>query len=44
EGLRTIKAAQKKWLAVRNACGTDVECLQKTMRERLEALSHAGDA
>ncbi|MBI3560535.1 MAG: hypothetical protein HY080_02300, partial [Gammaproteobacteria bacterium] len=36
EGLRTIKAAQKKWLAVRNACGTDVECLQKTMRERLE--------
>lgn len=34
----TIRQAQRDWIAARNACGADADCLGKSMRERLEQL------
>lgn len=33
-----LRQAQKAWLETRNACGSDVDCLGKSMRERVDAL------
>lgn len=33
-----LRSQQKKWLETRNHCGSDVDCLQKAMEERLQAL------
>ena len=35
---------QKEWLKKRNVCVNDTDCLQKSMQERLESLSHSLDA
>jgi uncharacterized protein YecT (DUF1311 family) len=35
---------QKAWLKQRNACASDATCLQKSMQNRLESLSHSLDA
>lgn len=35
---------QKEWLKKRNVCVSDTDCLQKSMQERLESLSHSLDA
>jgi uncharacterized protein YecT (DUF1311 family) len=34
----TIQQAQRNWIVARDACGADVECLGKSMRERVEEL------
>ncbi|MGB3271253.1 MAG: lysozyme inhibitor LprI family protein [Rhodanobacter sp.] len=33
-----LRQAQKDWLKTRNDCGSDVDCLGKSMRERVDAL------
>lgn len=35
---------QKEWLKQRNVCASDADCLQKSMQDRLESLSHSLDA
>jgi uncharacterized protein YecT (DUF1311 family) len=35
---QTIRQAQRDWIATRNACGADADCLGKSMRERLDQL------
>ena len=39
KGLRRLKAAQKAWLSKRNACGTDANCLRKSMEKQLDVLA-----
>ena len=48
---KTIKTEQKAWLAERNACGSDMQCIMGLYRERLERfgewraeISHAAAA
>lgn len=38
DGAGTIRQAQRDWIAARDACGADADCLGKRMRERLEQL------
>lgn len=38
DGAPTIRQAQRDWIATRNACGSDADCLGKSMRERLDQL------
>ncbi|MBI3561643.1 MAG: hypothetical protein HY080_08015 [Gammaproteobacteria bacterium] len=38
KGLKRLQSEQKKWLGERNACKTDINCLQKSMEERLDAI------
>lgn len=33
-----LRQAQKEWLKTRNACGSDADCLGRSMRERVDAL------
>lgn len=35
-----IRREQKEWLAKRNACGSDAECIDDQQRRRVEELSH----
>ncbi len=39
-----IMDAQQKWIAVRNACGTNVKCLQGGYQARIANLSRGFDA
>ncbi len=39
-----IMDAQQKWIAVRNACGTNVKCLAGTYQARIANLSRGFDA
>ncbi len=39
-GLNLFRARQKKWLIQRNKCGSDADCLQKSMADRLEAIEN----
>jgi uncharacterized protein YecT (DUF1311 family) len=39
DGLKTLRAAQREWLAKRNACGSNAGCIQNALESRLEALS-----
>jgi uncharacterized protein YecT (DUF1311 family) len=38
EEARAIRQAQRDWIAARNVCAADADCLGKSMRERLEEL------
>jgi uncharacterized protein YecT (DUF1311 family) len=38
DGLGRLQTQQKDWLGKRNTCGTDINCLQKSMEDRLEAI------
>ena len=38
EALAPLKATQKQWLTQRNTCGADVRCLEKSMKDRLDAI------
>lgn len=38
EGLNRLKSQQNQWLGKRNSCGSDTNCLQKSMADRLEAI------
>ena len=38
--LNQLRARQKKWLIQRNKCGSDADCLQKSMADRLEAIEN----
>ncbi|MGK9172949.1 hypothetical protein KXR87_06935 [Yokenella regensburgei] len=40
----SLISGQKAWLAQRNGCADDKTCLQKSMQDRLEVLSHSLDA
>lgn len=35
---QTIRQGQRNWIAARNACGADADCLDRSMRERIEQL------
>lgn len=39
-----INDAQQKWIAVRNACGTDIKCLSEAYQARIGNLSKQFDA
>lgn len=39
-----LVSQQKEWLKQRNVCADDTDCLQKSMQDRLESLSHSLDA
>lgn len=39
-----LVSQQKEWLQQRNVCASDTDCLQKSMQDRLESLSHSLDA
>src|SRR6266536_4071925 len=36
DSTKTIKTEQKAWLAERNACGSDMQCIMGSYRERLQ--------
>ncbi|UFS72053.1 hypothetical protein LPW11_07635 [Geomonas sp. RF6] len=38
KGNSTLQAEQKAWISRRDRCGSDEECLKKTMQDRLEQL------
>ncbi len=40
EALQWVRTTQKEWVAKRDKCGSDAECLKKSMVDRLEQLSH----
>jgi len=39
--INQLRMQQKEWLATRDKCGGDIECLEKTMVDRLETLESA---
>jgi len=43
DSVKNVKAKQKKWIKKRNACGTNVACLEKSMEEQLEVLAEPGN-
>ncbi len=43
EPAKTIKAEQKAWLAERNACASDMQCLMGSYRMRLQRLGEWRD-
>ena len=38
-----LQSQQKAWLSQRNSCNGDVQCLKKSMNDRLETLAHSLD-
>lgn len=44
EGMRDLRAAQKAWLKLRDACESQMECLTAVMASRLQALVEPDDS
>ncbi|WP_082022432.1 lysozyme inhibitor LprI family protein [Enterobacter sp. Bisph1] len=40
---KKLQTQQKAWLTQRNSCNADVQCLKKSMNDRLETLAHSLD-
>jgi uncharacterized protein YecT (DUF1311 family) len=38
DGVAPLRQGQREWLKSRNACGIDVDCLAKSMRDRVDEL------
>jgi len=37
---KELQVSQKQWIGKRNGCGEDINCIRKSMQERLEELSN----